>query len=651
MAQFSVANGQIIDPSGKQFIARGINVFLDQTDASTILNTFPGINAVRLATTPSADPNAIDALVQGLTSKGVTVVIEDHSSSGGNPNTLSGQALADEVSWYAGLAGKYQGNPNVWFGTANEPDNSSNLKEITDQERAIYDGIRGTGSKAMILLEERGGGWSMDATVQNASTFANMHNVAWDFHYYGGETNGNQDPTVLANAIKAHVDGSQVVKSGDGLVPTVIGEYGPSTTGSGYDPNGLQVVQAVADSGLGSYAWAWNAGTDAVTTGNNQLTDFGQIVAKHIAAGVSTPAPTPTPTSPPPTPTPTPSPFQSEYITPGKGSFTDPAGNVYRIDAMGNADENGNPLADGSNTAAMQYANGQVYGQDATSHNWYTWNQTTWTAASAPPTPTPAPVPTPVPPVVVPPVVVPPVVVPPVVVPPVVVPGAPPAAPATDTLQLSLSEDAWQGDAQAFVTVDGKQVGGMLTVTAAHAQGKAQTISLTGSWGPGAHDVGVQFVNDAYGGTPTTDRNLYVNKLTLDGQASAAPPATLYSNGTAHLATAASPLVLQLSEDAWQGDAQFTVAVDGKTLGAAQAVTALHAKGAVQDFAFGTAMAAGTHDVAVSFLNDAYGGTAATDRNLYVSAIDANGKAMAGTTATLLSTATQHFAVVVAAHL
>jgi len=32
--------------------------------------------------------------------------------------------------------------------------------------------------------------------------------------------------------------------------------------------------------------------------------------------------------------------------------------------------------------------------------------------------------------------------------------------------------------------------------------------------------------------------------------------------------------------------------------------------------AFGVAMAAGTHDVAVSFLNDAWGGTAATDRNL-----------------------------------
>ena len=156
--QFSVANGQIIGPDGTPFIARGINTFLGQADAATILKTFPGINAVRLATTPGADPNAIDSLVQGLTSKGVVVVIEDHSSSGGNPNTLGGDVLNAETKWYAGLAGKYQANPLVWFGTANEPDNRANPKAITDQERAIYDAIRGTGSKAMVLLEERGGG-------------------------------------------------------------------------------------------------------------------------------------------------------------------------------------------------------------------------------------------------------------------------------------------------------------------------------------------------------------------------------------------------------------------------------------------------------------------------------------------------------------
>ena len=66
-------------------------------------------------------------------------------------------------------------------------------------------------------------------------------------------------------------------------------------------------------------------------------------------------------------------------------------------------------------------------------------------------------------------------------------------------------------------------------------------------------------------------------------------------------------LVLYLSEDAWAGDAQFTVSVDGKTLDTAEAVTALHASGASQDFAFTGSFGAGPHDVGVSFLNDAWG--------------------------------------------
>jgi hypothetical protein len=234
----------------------------------------------------------------------------------------------------------------------------------------------------------------------------------------------------------------------------------------------------------------------------------------------------------------------------------------------------------------------------------------------------------------------------PPVTPPVTTPVTP--AKATDTLVLHLSEDAWQGDAQCAISIDGKTIGGTVTVTASHAAGKTQTVTLTGQWGPGAHDVGVQFLNDAWGGTAATDRNLYVHKVVLDGQvAKMAAPVAQMANGTAHVATAASPLVLQLSEDAYQGHAQFTVAVDGKTLGLAQSVSASHAKGAVQNFAFAQAMTAGTHDVAVSFLNDAYGGTAATDRNLYVQAIDANGAAMPGTAASLLTTSTQHLSITV----
>jgi hypothetical protein len=78
----------------------------------------------------------------------------------------------------------------------------------------------------------------------------------------------------------------------------------------------------------------------------------------------------------------------TNYITPGVGSFVDASGNVYTIDAAGNADENGSRIPGGGGTSAMEYADGVVYGQDATTGQWYTWNQVTWTPSSAPPTPT-----------------------------------------------------------------------------------------------------------------------------------------------------------------------------------------------------------------------------------------------------------------------
>jgi len=564
--QFSVANGQIIDPNGNQFIARGINVFLDQADAATIMKTFPGINAVRLATTPGADPNAIDALVQGLTSKGVVVLIEDHSSSGGNPNTSSGQALTNEASWYAGLAGQYQSNPYVWFGTANEPDNTADLAAIPAQEAAIYNAIRGTGSNAMVLMEMRGG-FTNDAAQQSASTYAGMRNVAWDTHYYGWAVNQNSDPATIAKALQEQIANAQSVRSADGTMPVVIGEYGPSTTGSGsYDANGLQVVQAVDDSGHGTFAWAWSAGTDTLTNSGG-LTDFGQLVAKHIAAGASTPA-TPVP------------------------STTNPASTTP-------APTNANPANPGGAT------------------------------------------------------------------PPALV-GA-----GADTVTLNLSEDAYQGDAQFMFTVDGKVVGPAQSVTAPHGKGQSEAFTFKGDW-PGAHRFGVSFTNDAWAGSAGADRNLYIDGATFDGtQVEGA--AALYKNGTvtfgttpgqpapsqtgatsqagavaagtgssgsttpplgtspgssatpAPVGTGADTLVLRLSETAAQGDAQFTLTVDGKPAGAAQSVTATHGQGQPEAFTFKGDWGTGLHTVGVGFANPPAGSAADLARSLYLDSASFDG--------------------------
>ena len=128
---------------------------------------------------------------------------------------------------------------------------------------------------------------------------------------------------------------------------------------------------------------------------------------------------------------------------------------------------------------------------------------------------------------------------------------------------------------------------------------------------------------------------------------SAAPPPPEASTPGAE----ASTLTLSLSEDAWEGDAQFSVAIDGTTIGAPQSVTALHGSGAAQTFTFDQALTPGTHDVAVSFLNDAYGGSTSTDRNLYIDGASVGGTAVPGAAATLLSASTQHISVTVPAPL
>jgi hypothetical protein len=90
-------------------------------------------------------------------------------------------------------------------------------------------------------------------------------------------------------------------------------------------------------------------------------------------------------------------------------------------------------------------------------------------------------------------------------------PPPPPAASITtgsgsDTLVLSMSEDAYQGDAKFTVTVDGRQLGGTYTATAPHATGGSQNFTFMGDWASGTHTVAVNFLNDAWGGTAATDR-------------------------------------------------------------------------------------------------------------------------------------------------
>ena len=224
------------------------------------------------------------------------------------------------------------------------------------------------------------------------------------------------------------------------------------------------------------------------------------------------------------------------------------------------------------------------------------------------------------------------------------IPGPTKIGTGPDTLIMQMSEDAWQGDAQFTLSVDGKQVGGVQTVVASHAAGQTQEFDVAGSWGVGPHQVSVNFLNDAWGGTAATDRNLYDNSATFDGKTVLGAPITQLWNGPEGFSfTNGSELDLSVSEDAWKGNAQFTVAVDGVQQGGTYTATTAHSSGGSQTFAFYGNWGTGAHTVSVDFLNDAYGGTAATDRNLYVTGASYNNAAVKGAASTYWSAGTQSF--------
>ncbi len=371
------------------------------------------------------------------------------------------------------------------------------------------------------------------------------------------------------------------------------------------------------------------------------------------------------------------------------------------------------------------------------------------TAPTPPPTPTPPPAPTP--PSTPTPTPVPTPVAPPA---PVILGSGP------DTLVLQMSEDAYQGNAEFTVAINGQQIGGVQTVAAIHGSGQSQSFDVLGNFSSGTQTATITFLNDDYGGSPALDRNLYVNSATINGQtitgsslamdfdgpasfrftggpaptvtaitsnssstpahagqpisfdltlsqavavstAGGSPSLSLSDGGTASFdpadstatslafsttvsagqssadlavtglslggstitgldhqplstagvsglagantgidVTTATPamklgsgkdtLALSVSEDAFGGDAQFTVSVDGKQIGGTLTASALHDIGATQTFDVLGNFTAGKHIATVTFLNDNYGGSPSLDRNLYVTGASIDGSAVSG---------------------
>ena len=106
---------------------------------------------------------------------------------------------------------------------------------------------------------------------------------------------------------------------------------------------------------------------------------------------------------------------------------------------------------------------------------------------------------------------------------------------------LYLAEDAWSGDAQYAISLDGTVVSGPRAETVTRFSGQTDAVTITGPFTSGSHHLTVTFLNDAYGGTTATDRNLYLVGATFDGAALPNAFASLGSTGSSATVNFVSP--------------------------------------------------------------------------------------------------------------
>jgi Ca2+-binding RTX toxin-like protein len=116
----------------------------------------------------------------------------------------------------------------------------------------------------------------------------------------------------------------------------------------------------------------------------------------------------------------------------------------------------------------------------------------------------------------------------------------------------------------------------------------------------------------------------------------ARPPVTLT------VGTGPDALVLRMSQEYFQGDAEYVVRVDGKQVGGTLTASALKGAGADTVTVRGD-WVAGVHRLEVEFLNDLFGGSAAADRNLHLEGATYNGVAVPGMASIFWGSGTQGF--------
>lgn len=342
--------------------------------AGQVLADFPGLNFIRLNVYSYQSPDAYSAFIKTMTAAGVVVELEDHANSsgsnagGGVGDAFTGFLLTNEMDWFSSVASAFASNPYVWFGTNNEPPAAG----LDAWEQQTYNAVRGTGNHSPVMIELPGGGYpgsTASGYGMDPNIFTSMTNIVLDPHYYGWDSGYSTDQQTVNASLTSLVQGAQSLRSADGIIPAIIGEYGPSTDGSSTDGNGSQVLQAVLQSTVtsGSAAWGWNSGAnDNLTDGSGNLTSYGQEVAGSFNTNAASKPPSPVATV-------TPSADNTVIKAGSTAAIVDASGNEWTITSGGQVAVNDVAEATTTNVVEIAKVGGTIW-QENTANLW--WGKT-----------------------------------------------------------------------------------------------------------------------------------------------------------------------------------------------------------------------------------------------------------------------------------
>jgi Cellulase (glycosyl hydrolase family 5). len=270
-ANFSVRNGRIYDPSGKEFQPRGVDVDdvrVAMQDIDLITKDWSA-NMIRLSPynakdgVPTYDKETLGKVVEEYTKRGVVVELTD-GLRGRWGDILQGKELQDHANYYKEMAEQFKDNPYVWFATPNEAGavikpGSAQDKAWLNEEVTINKAIRDTGNKNIIVQGDATWGQGstsgdQSALLRHADTLKKFGNMVAGQHVY----NDRPDAEVLLD------------KSIDNLrdkgFAVLFDEVGDALWAGGNQPVKEQsagadaVLDAVEDDGIGMLAFRWTEG-------------------------------------------------------------------------------------------------------------------------------------------------------------------------------------------------------------------------------------------------------------------------------------------------------------------------------------------------------------------------------------------------------